>query len=154
MSLTAGKGKKRRMAEDAALFPAMSPPASAGQKRRKGQGVQCSLKNSTKEVLVCLRRMVRCIVPDFDVSLLKVHRMGSRWYGLDGPESDFDMYATVPGEVYINIQLRSSIIGALNLEHLFSAVNVSSFEMFESRVGPSRLKKKIIDDILLNLSNI
>ena len=69
--------------------------------------------------------MVRCIVPNFDVSVLEVHCMGSRWYGLQGPDSDLDMYATLPGEVYINIQLRSSLIGALNLEHLCGAVNVS-----------------------------
>ena len=144
MSLTAGKGTKRRMAEYDALCPALPLAASEGQKRHKGPGVQCSLQKLPERVLACLRRKVRRIVPDFDVELLEVHRMGSRWYGLDGPESDLDMYATVPIEVYNNIQLSRSLIRALNLEHRCGAVNVSfvgpKIEMFESRVRPSRLK--------------
>ena len=111
MSLTAGKGTKRRMAEDAALCPALPLAASEGQKRIKRPGVQRPLQNLPEQVLVALRQEVRHIVPDFDVRLLKVHCMGSRWYGLDGPESDHDMYATVPNEVYNNIQLRGSLIG-------------------------------------------
>ena len=125
MSLTAGKGTKRRMSEDAALCLALPLAASEGQKRIKGPGVQCPLQNLPEQVLVALRQEVQHIVPAFDVRLLKVHCMGSRWYGLQGPDSDLDLYATVPGEVYINIQLRSSLIGALNLEHLCGAVNAS-----------------------------
>ena len=144
MALTAGRGTKRRMAEDAALCPALPLAASEGQKRHRGRGVLDSLEILPERVLICLKRKVRYIVPDADVELLEVHRMGSRWYGLDGPESDLDMYATVPVEVYSNIQLSRSLITALNLEHRCGAVNVSfvgpKIEMFESRVRPSRLK--------------
>ena len=105
MSLTAGKGTKRRMSEDAALCLALPVAASEGQQRIKGPAVQCPLQNLPEQVLVAFRQQVQHIVPDFDVRLLKVHCMGSRWYGLDGPESDLDMYATVPNEVSNNIQL-------------------------------------------------
>ena len=52
------------------------------------------------------------IVPDSDISKLPVHRMGSRWYGLHGPDSDLDLYAVAPVEVHMNSQLRSSLISA------------------------------------------
>ena len=103
----------------------MSLAAGKGKKRGKGEDVEGSLEQLPEQVRARLRRIVQCIVPNFDISELEVHCMGSRWYGLQGPDSDLDLYATVPGEVYINIQLRSSLIGALNLEHLCGAVNAS-----------------------------
>ena len=70
------------------------------------------IRHVPERVRARLELTLKGIVPDSDISKLPVHRMGSQWYGLHGPDSDLDLYAVAPGEVHMDSQLRSSLIRA------------------------------------------
>ena len=58
-----------------------------------------------ERVCARLKTTLQVMFPDSDFSEMRVHAMGSRWYGLHSDNSDFDLYVTVPVEVYIKIIL-------------------------------------------------
>ena len=104
----------------------MSLAVGKGYSGGQGRGVEVPLLEVPKQVCACLELTVHSVVPDADISQLSVHCMGSRWYGLQGRDSDLDLYVELTPEVCINLHLCSSSIRALNLEHLSGAVNAFS----------------------------
>ena len=73
----------------------MSLAAGKGYSGGQGRGVEVPLLEVPKQGCASLELTVHSVVPDADISQLSVHCTGSRWCGLEGRDSDLDLYARV-----------------------------------------------------------
>ena len=115
-----GKGSSRGKARDAEIGPTASAQIVSEKVRR------------------CLAFTVRAISPVSDISKLSVHPMGSRCYGLHARDSDLDLYALAPVEVYMNSLLQSSLISLLCTNKFYVGVNASFTNALKNKLAISQ----------------